>query len=204
MYLTLKRIFDLTFSFLVILLGLPLLVAIAVGIKISSPGPIFYKSLRIGKNFKHIYCWKFRTMYVDAEKRLIQLLETNSLLQEEWKKYQKLKNDPRIHPFGKILRKTSLDELPQFLNVLRGELSIVGPRPFCSMQVKSYLHDKAEKFLSVPPGITGIWQVSGRNLLTFEERLALEENYIDSRSFLLDLKIILKTIPAVLFAKGAY
>lgn len=143
-------------------------------------------------------------MYLDADDRLKILLKTNPILKEEWSKFQKLKKDPRITFIGKILRKTSLDELPQFLDVLRGDLSIVGPRPFCENQIEEYLGKKAPKFLSVKPGITGIWQISGRNLLTFHERMVLEESYIENLSFSKDLWIILKTIPAVIFPKGAF
>lgn len=141
---------------------------------------------------------------MDAEARLALLLNQNPHLKKEWMQYQKLKNDPRILPIGKFLRKTSLDELPQFFNVLLGDLSVVGPRPFYEHQVKQYLGDKVEKFLSVKPGITGLWQVSGRNLLTFTERLILEESYIDNASLLNDFQIVLKTLPAVLSSKGAY
>lgn len=204
MYSALKRSFDLLFSLTALLLGAPLLLVIALVIKLSSNGPAFYKSARVGKNFKPISCWKFRTMYVDADAKLESVLMHNPHLKTEWDRYQKLKEDPRIYPFGRFLRTTSMDELPQLLNVLKGDLSLVGPRPFYQEQIQKYLGPKAPKFLSIQPGLTGLWQVSGRNLLTFEERLALEESYIDSKSFLLDLKIILKTIPALLLAKGAY
>lgn len=199
-----KTFFDVFFSFCAILLGLPLFLLIAILVKLSSKGPILYRSERIGLNFKPISCLKFRTMYQDADQRLHDLFTKEPLLKKEWDLYQKLKKDPRIHPIGRFLRKTSMDELPQFFNVLKGDLSIVGPRPFCKNQVETYLGHKAVKFLSVKPGITGIWQISGRNLLTFHERLILEENYIDTKSFLLDLRILLKTIPAVIFPKGAY
>ena len=143
-------------------------------------------------------------MYSDADQRLHDLLEKDPLLKREWIQYQKLKNDPRIFPLGHFLRKTSLDELPQLINVLLGDLSLIGPRPFYKDQVTKYLGNKAEKFLSVKPGITGLWQVSGRNLLTFEERLALDEHYIDNFCFMQDVLIFFKTFPALLSLKGAY
>lgn len=204
LYKPLKRYFDIIFSLSVLSIGFPVFLLIAFSIKLSSKGPIFYKSKRIGYKSKPISCLKFRTMYVDADKRLEKILDDDPLLKKEWDLYQKLKKDPRVHPIGRFLRKTSMDELPQFLNALKGDLSVVGPRPFCKDQVELYLGNKASKFLSVKPGITGIWQVSGRNLLTFHERLILEESYIDRKSFLMDIKIILKTIPAVFFPKGAY
>jgi exopolysaccharide production protein ExoY len=199
-----KRCFDIAFSLCVLTFGSPVFLLIALLVKLSSKGPILYKSERVGVALKKISCLKFRTMYTDADKRLEELLEKNPLLRQEWDLYQKLKKDPRICPIGRFLRKTSMDELPQFFNVLKGDLSVVGPRPFYREQVETYLGNKAMKFLSVKPGITGIWQVSGRNLLTFHERLLLEEAYIDRKSFLVDIKIILKTIPTVLSFKGAY
>lgn len=204
LYALCKRCFDILFSLCVLVLGSPIFLLIALIVKLSCRGPIFYKSERIGYESKTIYCLKFRTMYRDADTRLQSLLVKDPLLKKEWDLYQKLKHDPRIYPLGRFLRKTSLDELPQFFNALKGDLSVVGPRPFCKDQVKLYLGNKASKFLSVKPGITGIWQVSGRNLLTFPERLILEESYIDKKSFLMDVIIIIKTIPAVLFPKGAY
>lgn len=204
MYNRLKRFFDILFSLCVLIIGAPIFLLLAFLIKCSSKGPVFYKSERIGRHFQPIGCWKFRTMHLDADQKLRSLLLHSPELKKEWDLYQKLKNDPRVHPIGRLLRMTSLDELPQFFNVLTGELSVVGPRPFLEDQVTQHLGEKASKFLSVQPGITGIWQVSGRNLLTFQDRLALEERYIDSQSFLLDLKIILKTFPALFSTRGAY
>lgn len=171
--------------------------------KVSS-GPIFYSHERIGRGGKKFRCYKFRTMYEDADARLQELLEANPVLAQEWRTTRKLKNDPRIMPIGKILRKTSLDELPQFWNVLKGDLSIVGPRPLVACEVVSYLGDKASKILSVRPGLTCIWQVSGRNDVSYDTRILLDEQYIDTQSLLLDLKLIIRTIPSMLFSKGAY
>lgn len=198
-----KRIFDILFSIGAILFFLPLGLGIIVCTKLSSSGPVFYTCRRVGKDGLPIWCWKFRTMCVDADQKLAEIL-LDPEAKEEWETYYKLKNDPRIHAVGKFLRKTSLDELPQFFNVLKGDLSVVGPRPVTEDEVQKYFGPKAEKILSVRPGLTGIWQTSGRNLLTFEERLKLEESYIDSQSLALDLRIIAKTIPALIFPKGAF
>jgi exopolysaccharide production protein ExoY len=208
----LKRTFDVLFSVFILAFLFPVYIIISALVYFSSPGPIFYISLRIGRGGKIIKCIKFRTMYVDAEKKLYKLLAKNPAYKEEWEKYQKLKNDPRIFPFGAFLRKTSLDELPQFINVLKGDLSIVGPRPFVligpkesfQVEIKKYLGDKTEKILSMRPGITGIWQTSGRSDLSIEERIALEEVYIDNQSFIKDLYLIIKTIAVIFFPKGAY
>ncbi len=198
-----KRGVDILFSFLMLVLLFPVYFMIAVAIKCSSRGPVFYSSIRAGKEGKIIKCYKFRTMCMDAEVRLKKILEDPAYLRE-WEKYSKLKEDPRVTKIGKWLRKTSLDEMPQFWNVLKGDLSVVGPRPYLMEEVVQHLGMKKEKILSVRPGITGLWQTSGRNLLTFEERISLEATYIDVRSFMLDLKLIYKTIPLVIRAKGAY
>jgi undecaprenyl-phosphate galactose phosphotransferase len=178
-----KRLFDIFFSAAVLLLGMPVFILIAFAIKISSPGPIFYFSKRVGRGGALFSCLKFRTMFRDAEARLQEVLESDAALKREWETFWKLKEDPRITWIGQILRKTSLDELPQFWNVLRGELSVVGPRPVTVEEVEKYYAKKAEKILSLRPGITGLWQTSGRSLLSFEERVRLEELYVDTRSF---------------------
>lgn len=198
-----KRLFDIFFSCCAILCFLPFGVIIAFLIKRSSQGPIFHSCTRVGKDGKLILCWKFRTMCLDAEKKLQELL-ADPAIKAEWEAYYKIKNDPRIHAIGKFLRKTSLDEFPQFWNVLKGDLSVVGPRPVTKEEVHKYFGSKADKILSVRPGLTGIWQTSGRSLLTFEERLELEEFYIDQQSLALDIRIICKTIPALFSAKGAF
>lgn len=200
----LKRAFDIAFSFTLLIFMTPLCLLIALAVKADSKGPAFYASKRVGRGKKGIKCWKFRTMYIDADERLQELLSSDPTLKQEWDNYRKLKNDPRITKVGRWLRKTSLDELPQFWNVLMGELSVVGPRPVTKEEIEKYFGDKAEKILSMRPGITGLWQTSGRSLLSFEERLILEESYIDQQSFLLDLWLICKTIPAVVFPKGAF
>lgn len=206
-----KRLFDILFSSLFLLIGAPVFLFLMLLVKITSPGPIFYKGLRMGQNGKLIYCWKYRTMCIDAEERLQHILNSDPALLVEWQTYFKLKEDPRLTPIGKFLRKTSLDELPQFWNVFKGDLSVVGPRPIAIEhperaleEIRGHYGDKTEKILSAKPGITCIWQIRGRNLLTFEERILLEEEYVDRQSLWLDIKIILKTIPVVLFPKGAF
>jgi len=207
-----KRIFDILFSLFILIVFSPLYLVISIFILISSPGPVFYISERVGRGGKMIKCIKFRTMYKNADNFLHKLLKKNNLLRNEWKKFQKLKEDPRITPVGQILRKTSLDELPQFINVLKGDLSIVGPRPFVLIgpkdnfhqEIKKYLEAKTEKILSIRPGITGLWQISGRSEITISERLKIEEQYIENQSFWMDIYLILKTIPKIFFPKGAY
>jgi undecaprenyl-phosphate galactose phosphotransferase len=199
-----KRVFDIGFSLVALACLVPVLGLVALVVKASSPGPLFFRSQRVGRGGKIFGCLKFRTMFADAEKRLEEMLQKDPALKKEWETFWKLKEDPRITPVGRFLRKTSLDELPQFWNVLMGELSVVGPRPITQEEVKRYYGDKAEKILSLRPGVTGLWQTSGRNLLSFEERVLLEERYVDTHSFLLDLKLILKTIPSMISCKGAY
>lgn len=143
-------------------------------------------------------------MYQDADAKVSELLGENPTFKKEWEEFRKIKNDPRVTPFGKLLRKISLDELPQFYNALKGDLSIVGPRPVKEEEIIAYYKENAAKILSVRPGVTGLWQVSGRNHLSMKERVSLESAYVDKQSFFLDLYLIAKTIPAMLFSKGAY
>lgn len=199
-----KRGFDLLFSLLVLVLASPLFLLIILLIKLTSSGPIFYRQTRIKKGGKSFICYKFRTMYKNADHSLQQMLRNDPDKQAEWKKFFKLKNDPRITPLGNFLRKTSLDELPQFWNVLKGDLSVVGPRPVLKQEVQEYYKEHAGKILSVRPGITGIWQVSGRNHLCMQQRIKMELAYVEKRTFWLDLYLIVKTIPVMLFSKGAY
>lgn len=198
-----KRLFDFCFSLTLLTLLAPLFIGIALIIRLTSHGKAIYVQPRLGRGGKVFKCYKFRTMYLDAEARLNDILLHNPQFQKEWLKKQKLKNDPRIFPLGKWLRHTSLDELPQFWNVLRGDLSIVGPRPYMVFQ-KSNLGSLTDKIMSVRPGITGLWQTSGRSRTTFQKRIALDAEYIDKCSFWYDLLLILKTIPQVLFPKDAY
>jgi len=199
----LKRIMDYFFSLILFILTIPLFIIISILIKLTSRGPIIFSQERIGKGGKSFKCYKFRTMYVDAEKRLQQLLENDSKAKAEWQGKYKLLNDPRVTPLGKLLRKTSLDELPQIFNVLKGEMSLVGPRPVTKEELDKYYKESAELYCLVPPGITGLWQVSGRSNLTYEERVSLDCWYIRNWSLWLDLVILLKTIKVVLKGEGA-
>ncbi|RMD91943.1 MAG: sugar transferase [Calditrichaeota bacterium] len=181
-----KRIFDLFVATFLLIIFSPLFLLIAFFIKIDSSGPIFYKHSRVGKDGNYFLMWKFRTMKKDADKIGPNLTQDN---------------DPRITRIGKWLRRLSLDELPQLINVLRGEMSIVGPRPEIPEIVKTYT-DQQKRALSVKPGITGLSQVNGRDDLPINEKLQYELEYVDHFSFILDLKILLKTIPAIVSARG--
>ncbi len=204
-HIPIKRGFDLLFSLSCLFIGAPIYLLIALLIFLTSPGKVIYSHERMGRGGKIFRCYKFRTMYADADQRLKEILANYPLLREEWERTYKLKKDPRVTPFGSFLRKTSLDELPQFWNVLKGDLSVVGPRPVVKQEVEKYFGVKAYKILSIRPGLTGPWQVSGRSDIScYQTRLQLDEYYVDHQSFLLDLKLIAKTIPAMLFSKGAY
>ena len=199
-----KRIFDIGFSIFAIAITLPITIPIAIIIKLTDGGSIIYGHERVGKGGKKFKVLKFRSMYMDADKKLKEILENDPKAKEEWEKTFKLKNDPRITPIGKFLRKTSLDELPQFINVLKGEMSVVGPRPVVEEELIKYYKDKAELYKSVKPGVTGYWQVEGRSDTDYDERIKMDEYYIKNQSFWLDLKIILKTIKVMITGKGAY
>ncbi len=197
-----KSLFDRGFALLFIIFSLPLWVFAAIGIMVSDPGPIFFRQKRSGKYGKAFHMWKFRTMVVDAEAKLADVKKKmgNQMTGPVFK----LDDDPRVFPFARLLRKLSIDELPQFLNVLSGGMSIVGPRPLPVYEVKEFEKAAYRRRLSVKPGITCMWQAGGRNEITdFEEWVEMDLAYIDNWSLWLDLKIILKTIPAVLFVKGA-
>lgn len=199
-----KRLFDLFFSSAMLLLLLPILILIAFLILVTSPGKIIYGHRRIGRGGKPFYCYKFRTMYSDSSERLRELLEKNPEKRVEWESTFKLKDDPRVTPVGRFLRRTSLDELPQFWNVLMGDLSVVGPRPVVEEELAIHFKDKAEKILTIRPGVTGLWQVSGRSDTSYALRVSLDELYVDSGSLWMDLSLIFKTIKCVVIGKGAY
>lgn len=202
-----KRLFDFLFSLSFIIIFSPIYIMISLLIKLDSRGPIFYVGKRLGKDGSYITIYKFRTMYIDAEERLEALLKNNPEMEKEWNVYQKLQDDPRCTSVGRFLRKTSLDEFPQFFNVLRGDLSVVGPRPHYIYELEgnrdSPLKKHAHFVLSVKPGITGLWQISGRSHLSYEDRVELDSLYYKKQSFLFDLYVILKTIPMVLVSRGA-
>lgn len=199
-----KRLFDIVFSLFILTIAAPFFILCMFIVKISSPGPIFYAHQRVGCKGKPFGCWKFRTMYQDADARLQPLLASNPVLMQEWKTYFKLKQDPRITPIGKLLRKTSLDELPQIWNVLVGDMSVVGPRPLTQHEVVHYLKEKAPQILSLRPGLTTLWIVKGRNRLSLEQRVEWESYYVQNRNFWLDCKLIVQTVLVMIFPKGAY
>lgn len=182
---------------------LPIMIVVSLLIKITSPGPIFYGHPRIGKDGKHIKCWKFRSMYIDADKQLEKILATDKKRKAEWERDRKFTDDPRVTPLGKFLRKTSIDELPQLWNVLVGEMSFVGPRPVTESELSRY-GENVDFILSVKPGISGMWQVSGRSDTGYEERISLDAYYIQNWSIWLDLWIAIKTVWVVFTSRGAY
>ena len=198
-YKYIKRVLDVFISSILLVVLLPIFMIIAFLIKTESKGPVFFAHKRIGKNGKEIKILKFRTMVKNAED-LIKEFTPEQM--EEFKKNFKLKNDPRITNIGKFLRKTSLDELPQLINIIRGELSLIGPRPIVDRELEKYENNK-EKFLSVTPGLTGYWAANGRSNTTYEQRMIMELYYIDNISLKLDLKILFKTVVSVLQKEGA-
>lgn len=200
-YRFIKRTFDFIISGLSLILLSPIFLLIAVLIKFDSKGKVFYKHKRIGKNGEYIYLYKFRSMYSDSKERLEKMLE-DPKIRKEWEENYKLDNDPRITKIGSILRKTSLDELPQLFNILVGDMSIVGPRPVIDDEIKKYGSNK-DKLLSVTPGLTGWWACNGRSCTSYEDRMKLELYYVDHRSILLDIKVIIKTAISVIKRDGA-
>lgn len=194
-----KRAIDIIIASIGLLICLPIFILIGIIIKIDSKGPVFFKHKRIGKHGKKLEIYKFRTMIDNAEEAMKYFTEEQK---KEFKENFKLENDPRVTRVGKILRKTSLDELPQIINILKGEMSIIGPRPIVKNELEKYGKNQ-ERFLSVAPGLTGYWAANGRSDVSYEERMALELYYVDNRSLLLDLKIFLKTIGSVLRGRGA-
>lgn len=200
-----KRLFDLIFAALTLLLLAPLFLLIAILIKLSDRGPVFFSHQRIGETGRPFGCLKFRTMRVDAERKLQEILAADPAARAEWEKCYKLKNDPRITGIGRFLRKTSLDELPQFLNVLRGEMSVVGARPIVNQELASFYNETAITYCAMKPGITGPWQVGKRSdTEDYQERVDLDCWYVMNASVWLDLTIILKTVSRVFRGTGAY
>lgn len=200
-----KRVFDIVFSLFAIILLSPVYIVVALLIKIKSPGaPVIFAHKRIGKDGKFFRVYKFRTMVANAEQILEDWLENHPDIKEEYEKDFKLKEDPRIIPgIGEKMRKYSIDELPQFFNSLFGNMSIVGPRPIVEKEVGKY-GKYAIKLYSVKPGVTGLWQVSGRNDIDYNERVAIDMEYIDNQTFWGDIKIIIQTVLVMVFKKGAY
>jgi len=196
------RLLDLTIGIVAVVAFGPLLIALAILIYVSNPGPILFVQQRIGFDGKSFACFKFRTMVVDAQERLARLLEEDPAARLEWERDHKLRNDPRITSLGRFLRKSSFDELPQFFNLINGTMSAVGPRPIVVAEITRYGRWFGD-YCRVKPGITGLWQVSGRSDTTYRRRVALDVAYSRHRSIGLNLKIMLMTIPAVLAARGS-
>jgi exopolysaccharide biosynthesis polyprenyl glycosylphosphotransferase len=196
---SLKRLLDIAVSGMALVATSPIFLVTAIVVKLDSPGPVFFKQTRVGKWGVTFGCYKFRSMYVDAEKRKMELIVQN----EADGPIFKIRHDPRITRVGRIIRKLSIDELPQLINVLRGEMSLVGPRPALPHEVARYEFDQLRR-LDAMPGITGLQQVSGRSDLSFKRWVELDIQYIAEQSFLKDVEILLKTLPAVITGRGAY
>jgi len=198
-----KQFMDLTIVILGGILILPFLLVIALLVKLTSPGPVLYGHKRLGRNGKHFTAYKFRSMVMDSQERLQKLFESNPDIKKEWDKNHKLQNDPRVTAIGRFIRRTSIDEFPQFLNILRGEMSLVGPRPIVDEEVSRYGEDFGWIF-SVKPGLTGMWQVSGRSETDYAARVLYDTYYLQSWSVWLDIWILFMTFGAVIRGKGAY
>lgn len=198
-----KRIVDILASIVGIAILIPLCIIMKlINIFADETGPMFFVQERVGKNGKTFKMYKFRTMVVGAEEKLEEMLSENEELKKEYEENKKLKDDPRITKIGKFLRKTSLDEFPQFINIIKGEMTLVGPRPYLEREKKD-MGKAYEKIITLKPGLTGLWQISGRSELTFEERVNLDVQYYQNNSFIGDIKILLKTAKTVLCKKGA-
>ena len=197
-YKLIKRLVDFIFASFLIIFLVPIFILIAIAIKASSRGPILFKQKRIGKNKKQFSCYKFRTMHPEADSMLEELLKKDKDIKNEFESNQKLSKDPRITSIGKFLRFTSLDEIPQIINILKGEMSFIGPRPIIKDEIIRY----GEKFsiaFSVLPGMSGLWQVSGRNKLSYKRRVQLDTIYAKNLNFKLDLNIFFRTIGVIIF-----
>lgn len=197
------RALDVTIALVALIFFLPLMLVIAALVYVTDPGPIFFAHRRIGKGGRHFRCLKFRSMAVNAEALLSDLLANDPVARAEWARDHKLKDDPRITAIGAFLRKSSLDELPQIFNVLCGDMALVGPRPIVDAEALRYGRYFAH-YCSVRPGITGLWQVSGRNNVSYRRRVAFDVAYSRSRSTLFDVKILAMTVPSVVMARGSY
>lgn len=197
-----KRSIDLTAGIVLLLLLSPLMLLIAALIRAGDGGPAIFKQARIGRSGKSFRCWKFRTMATNADDALQQLLASDPAAAQEWAESQKLTHDPRITPVGAFLRRSSLDELPQLFNIIAGEMSFVGPRPIVAAERERYGEAFTHCF-SVPPGLTGLWQISGRSDCSYATRVSLDSQYASEWHLLLDAKILMRTVPAVLMQRGS-
>jgi exopolysaccharide production protein ExoY len=199
-----KRAADVILAACGIVLLAPFFIICCLATICCSPGPVFFRHERVGFNGKRFKCLKFRTMAADAQERLRRHLEVDAEAAAEWAAFRKLRSDPRITPVGAMLRKSSLDELPQLFNVLTGDMSIVGPRPVTEEELKRYYSDAISAYYACRPGITGLWQVSGRSATTYQRRVVLDSYYANNWSMVLDAKIMMATIPAVCRSDTAY
>ena len=198
-----KRIFDVIIASITLIVFLPLFAFVVLLLKLTDPGPVIFRHIRVGQGGRRFACFKFRSMVLDSDKVLKTLLESDPAARKEWDRTQKLANDPRITPLGKFLRQSSLDELPQLINVIRGDMSLVGPRPIVPSELTRY-GDKLSLYLQARPGITGIWQVSGRNDCGYDRRIEMDANYVRNWRFSTDFVILLRTLGAVLAQRGSY
>lgn len=202
-YQVLKPLLDLLIVLLALPLALPIGALVAAFIRITSPGPVLYRHRRIGQFQRPLYVWKFRTMFENSESVLERHLRLNPEAREEWERAQKLKDDPRVTPVGRLLRKMSLDEIPQLLNVLAGQMSIVGPRPIVDEERPKY-GEYFSAYACALPGITGLWQVSGRSNISYPERVLMDVEYVERWNLRMELKILFKTVLVLLKRTGAY
>lgn len=202
-YRVLKPLLDLFIVFMALPVALPLGIFLAGLIRLTSRGSALYRHRRIGQFQKPLYVWKFRTMYEDSDQLLEQHLSGSPEARQEWARTQKLRDDPRVTPIGRLLRKTSLDEIPQLLNVLAGDMSVVGPRPIVDDERPKY-GKYFRTYTSAIPGITGLWQVSGRCDVDYPERVLMDVRYVEQWSFWMEMKILSKTIYAIIHSRGAY
>ncbi|QBR71314.1 exopolysaccharide biosynthesis protein [Beijerinckiaceae bacterium] len=198
-----KRLFDIVAASLIIICIVPLIVFVSLAMKLLDPGPVIYPHTRIGHCGRRFKCLKFRSMVVGADEVLKALLASDPEIRDIWERTQKLPNDPRITPWGRFLRHSSLDELPQLINVLRGDMSLVGPRPIVPSEMARY-GDKLGLYLSARPGLTGLWQISGRSDCSYDRRIELDAEYVRYWRFSTDLIILLRTVGAVIARKGVY
>jgi Undecaprenyl-phosphate galactose phosphotransferase WbaP len=198
-----KRAFDIAGSFLLLLLLSPLLMCLVFLLKLTGHDPVVFSQERVGFEGRPFRCLKFRTMVFNADELLQEYISSNPEARSEWENARKLRNDPRVTSLGKFLRKTSMDELPQLINVLAGDMSFVGPRPIVAEEISRY-GDKIREYTSVQPGITGLWQVSGRSNCSYAERVELDARYVSEWNLLMDMYIMLRTVPAILRQDGSY
>jgi undecaprenyl-phosphate galactose phosphotransferase len=198
-----KRFFDILVASVIAVLFCPLILLVALAVRCSNGPNIIFSHTRIGRDGREFQCYKFRSMVHDAQERLQELLTRDPVARQEWDRDHKLKNDPRVTVVGRLIRKTSLDELPQLWNVIRGDMSVVGPRPVIETELERY-GDARTHYLAVRPGLTGPWQVSGRNDIGYAERVEMDTHYVQNWNLLRDTVIVLKTATVILAKRGAY